>query len=207
MMGKDVERILSGINLIKDVTRSSINSLANGTSYRIKSKECRGCPPPVHCYPLEEPYELPATVYVSPIRAAMQSISSDYAKMNSLASMLYTSTSSFNNCYGSPWTELNRLEDDISSAEAFAAAHPTLPWVGDKAGLLALLNKILTSSIDAKWAITHYHDYIQRGYDNVYNNNDPSITFNTSLDGVSIGNINQVNEENVHIKPKSNDPF
>lgn len=207
MMGKDVERILAGINAVKDATTLCIDGLANVTAYRLESHEYHLGIPKVPCYPLEVPVPSPASTYVNPIRSAMSTISTDRNKMNTLARGLYTSINSFNNEYGSPWTELNKLEDAIKSAEVFAAAHSELEWLGEKDGLLGLLNKVLTLSIDAKWALIHYHDYIQRGYDNIFNGKIPSIKFKKGLNQESIGNVDQNYNENVNTEKPSIDPF
>ena len=207
MMGKDIERILIGINSVKDASNSSINRLSNDIAYRLISEETHGGVSVAPCSPREVAVPLDASSYVIPIRSAMNSISSDLIKMNSLSRILYTSTGSFNTGYGSPWTELNKLDNVISDAESFVNSHPTIDWVGDKAGLLSLLNKILSMSIDSKWAITYYHDYIQRGYDHVYNGDNPSITFKSSISNNSIGNVDQEYSENVNIKKPSIDPF
>ena len=203
MMGKDVERILSGINDVKDATISSIKSLSSVISYQIISDATHGGISTGKCEPTEKPVSISASSFTSPIRGAMGGISSDCGKMNSLSSGLYTSTTSFNNSYGSPWTELNKLEEAISMAESYGS----IDFVGQKSGLLGLLNMVLSVSIDAKWALTTYHDYIQRGYDNKYNDNTPSITTKTGIDKESDGNSAQEFEENVHIKKPSIDPF
>lgn len=207
MMGKDVERILVGINAVKDAATSSINSLSNTISYRIISDAQHGGMSSGPCYPEEKAVPSLAISFVKPIRSAMSSIASDQIKMNKLSSGLYTSINSFNNGYGSPWTELNKLETAIVTAENFAASHPTIEWIGEKAGLLGILNTILSLSIDSKWALIIYHDYIQRGYDNIFNNNTPSITFASGINKDSTGNVNQDFDENVNIKPQSVNPF
>lgn len=207
MMGKDVERILAGINAVKDATISSIISLSNTTAYQITSSAEHAGMAYGHCTPEEEKVPSSASSFVSPIRSAMNSISGDQSNMNALANGLYTSTNSFNNGYGSPWTELNKLESCIKSAETFASAHSSLNWLGEKSGLLGLINMILSVSVDAKWAIITYHDYIQRGYDCVYNGKKPSITIASGIDEVSMGNVSQKYNENVNIQEKTIDPF
>jgi len=134
MMGKDVERILGGINAVKDAATSCISSLANATAYRLTHEATHGGLSTAPCYPIEQEHPAGASGFVSPIRAAMSGIASDKGKMDTLASGLYTSSNSFNNGYGSPWTELNKLEEAISTAEAFAGAHANLDWLGEKAG-------------------------------------------------------------------------
>lgn len=207
MMGKDVERILSGINAVKDAATSCISSLANATAYRLTHEANHGGLSTAPCYPIEKSKPAGAAGFVSPIRAAMSGIATDQANMSSLASDLYTSSETFNNGYGSPWTEMNKLEEAIATAEAFAGAHANLDWLGEKAGLLGLLNAVLSAAVDAKWALTVYHDYIQRGYDNKFNGNVPSITFTSGIQKETIGNVSHDYNENVHIEQPSIDPF
>lgn len=207
MMGNDVERILSGINAVKDATISCINSLSNATAYRLTHEAQHGGISTGSCYPVEKAVPSGASAFISPIRSAMTGISDDCSKMNSLSNGLYTSASTFNNGYGSPWTELSVLESTITVAESFANSHSSLNWIGEKSGLLALLNAVLSAAVDAKWALIYYHDYIQRGYDNKFNGNTPSVTFTSGLNKESTGNIQQDFDENVHIKKPSIDPF
>jgi hypothetical protein len=207
MYGDDVERILVGINLVKDTTTESINLLSEAVAYRIISDAVHGGTSTAPCHPVETEVPVSSYKFISPIRKAMDSIKEDYIKMNELAEGLYINISKFNNKYGSPWTELNKLEESIKDAEAFASKHSILNWVGEKSGLLGLLNKILTLSIDSKWTLVYYHDYIQRGYDNQYNNNDPTIRFTSGIEKQSIGTVKHEYSENVRIKEKSIDPF
>lgn len=207
MMGKDVERILAGINAVKDSALSSINSLSNGSGYRMEMEATHGGTSTSKCTPKEKEKASSASAFIEPIKQSMESIADDCGKMDSLCSGLYTSANTFNNGYGSPWTELNKLNESISSVEAFTSAHSDLKWVSEKCTLVALLSIIVSAAVDAKWALIHYHDYIQRGYDNKYNENNPTIKFTSGLNKESIGNINQEYHENVNIKKPSIDPF
>ena len=104
-------------------------------------------------------------------------------------------------------TSLTKLNESITLLENYSSSHSQLNWLSEKSALLGLLNTILALSVDAKWALITYHDYIQRGYDNKYNNNTPSVTFNDGVGKKSIGNIDQKFDENVHIPQPSVDPF
>ena len=206
-MGKDVERILSGINLIKDKTIEASTKLSNQTAYGISCNATHGGTSTASCTPTERSVSIKSSTFIDPIREASESIIEDFDKMDSLSSNLYTSVNSFNNEYGSPWTELSLLNSSIQDIGKFAGSYSNLGYVGEKAALLSLLNMILSISIDAKWALINYHDYIQRGYDNRYNDNEPSIKFKSGIDKESIGNVNQEYYENVNIKKQSIDPF
>lgn len=198
MMGKDVERILSGINSVKDITTSCIILLSDSMAYQMSINT-----------DTSDEHEVPidSNEFIEPIKEVLEVISGDLSSMESLSNGLYTSITEFNNGYGSPWTEISKLKSSIETAEKFGSSHPILKWVSDKSALLGLLNVILASSIDSKWALITYHDYIQRGYDNKFNGNEPSIKFTSGIGKETIGNINHEYHENVNIKVPSIDPF
>lgn len=197
MMGKDVERILSGIDAVKDSAASSVSNLTSTLSYRMGFDE----------HNRESEVHVSSASFIDPVVNSITNIDSDCTKMNDLQSGLYTDKSSFNNTYGSPWTELSKLQDSVNSAKAFASAHDPLKFIGEKAALAELLNRVVSSAIDARWALMYFHDYIQRGYDNKYNDNMPSITFPGGDGKETVGNIVHPYDENVHIPEPSIDPF
>lgn len=206
MFGKDIERILSGIDNIKNVTTSSIVSLANATGYQLTSKEQHAGTGSGVCYPKE--IEVPDGDPMSPIVSALESIRDDLTKMDELRDNLYIGYKEFNNSLGSPWEELTKLQNVIDNGKSYSGAHSPFNYVGEKAGMLSILNMILSITIDAKYALMMYHDYIQRGYDNKYNDNDPSIKFDRTIGGKkTIGNVKQDYDENVNIKEENIDPF
>lgn len=193
MMGKDCERIVSGLTAVIDSLCAGIEALAPACSYQLNTTGTHG----------EAEIPNPASGFVASAVGAMGSMSGDVGKMASLGSSLYTSASSFNNSYGSPWTEMNRLE------HAIAALPPadSLTWRGDRTRLLCLMTVALNRAIDAKWAVVIYHDYLQRGYDNQYNGNEPSITLQETIDKEGIGIVPQDYGENVNMPPPITDPF
>ena len=197
MMGKDVERILNGINEINDRASDYVGSIAPQTAYRISTPD----------HVLESPVIIPIWPMLQPIEIVINMLVPDEERMNELAKVLYTNISSFNNGYGSPWPEFNKFMGASREAVAFAIAHHDAPWMGDKVGILALLNRVMSTAVDAKQSLIQYHDYIQRGYDHLFNNNNPSITFRTTIDRDSIGNIKQEYYENVNMPADSIDPY
>ena len=201
MMGKDVERVLTYLNQFKDMAVINITNLSNNTAYQITTIGIHG--------EEEIPVELDAKDYTLNIWKLWESSfgPGDYTKMCTLEDIHYTSSNSFNNGYASPWTELHTLKNSIIKMEDFAQAHPKLPWMGDKVGLLNLLQVVLARSTDARLSLIYYHDYIQRGYDHVFNDDNPSITFKTTIDRDSIGNLKQTYYENVNMPEESIDPY
>lgn len=205
MFGKDIERILKGIDSVKNAAANGVVSLANATAYRITSKEQHAGTAFGVCYPLEEP--VPDGDPMSSVISALESIRDDLTKMNELRNNLYIGYKEFNNLIGSPWDELDKLEEAVDNGKSYSGAHAPFNYVGEKAGMLSILNMIISAAIDAKWALVIYQDYIQRGYDHLYNDNKPSIEFDSGLDKESTGNIIQDYEENVNVEKPSNDPF
>lgn len=201
MMGKDVERVLSIINSFKDMSVKNITSLSNATAYQITTVGVHG--------EEEVPVNLQADDYTRNIWKLWDEgfRPGDYDNMCKLENFHYTNSSSFNNGYASPWKELHNLRSAIIEMENFAGAHSTLPWMGDKVGLLNLLQLVLTRATDAAHSLIYYHDYIQRGYDHVFNGNTPSITFRAGLNRSSIGNLKQTYDENVNMPDDNIDPY
>lgn len=193
MMGKDAERIGAGIDAVKDALANGIQALCNNSSYQITTSGMHG--------EVENPK--PGSGFMTAAVNALGVLDVDVGKMNALASELYTSPTSFNNSYGSPWTELNNLK----AAVIDASSHDTVNFMGDRLCLLGYMQVALSRAIDAKWAIVVYHDYIQRGFDNKFNNNEPSIKFSAGINRESIGNLKQEYDENVNIPKESIDPF
>jgi len=205
MMGQDVERMVAGVEAVKDAASAGIVSLSSATGYQLISRAEHAGTAGGPCAP--EEIEVPAGDPMSAVSAAMGAMSGDCGKMGSLGGSLYTGTSSFNNSIGSPWTEISKLQQAVSDAAAYSGAHSPFNYVGEKAGMLAMLNMVMSAAVDAKWAIITYHDYVQRGYDDEYNGKKPSITYKDGLDKVTNGNLVQKYEENVHIPTKPLEPF
>lgn len=205
MMGPDVERMVAGIEAVKDAASAGIVSLSSATAYQLISRETHAGIGSGPCRP--EEIEVPDGDPMSAVSSAMGAMSGDCGKMDSLSGSLYTGTSSFNNGLGSPWTELTKLQQAVSDAEAYSGAHSPFNYVGEKAGMLALLNMVMTAAVDAKWAMIIYHDYIQRGFDDSFNGKKPSVTFKFGLDKESNGNLAQKYNENVNIPTKPLEPF
>ena len=206
MMGKDIEAIVSGIDAVKKATVSAIQQVASGSAYQLKCKEQHGGISTGECLPKEEP--VPLGDVVAPISAALGAMSGSCGKMKSMGSSLYTGASSFNNSIGSPWSEISDIEEAVGKLESYSSSASPLNYVGDKAGMLGMLNMILSLCVDTKWAIITYHDFVQRGFDSMFNGNTASVTYTSGLNGKqSIGNIDQQFDENVHIPQPSIDPY
>lgn len=206
MMGGDVERITSGLDGVISAVSQAIISFAESPCYRIKSKEQHAGLGTGVCYPLEEEHPVGGDP-MSGVSSAMSSLSSDCGKMSSLEGGMFTSSKGFNNSVGSPWNELTRLQELISAGTSYSGAHTPFKFMGEKQGMLSILSMIMSSAVDAKWAIITYNDYIQRGYDQNYNGKKPSITMKMGLDKITNGNVKQGYDENVNTPTPSIDPF
>lgn len=195
MMGKDCERIFSSINNVKDVLISSIKGLSSEINYQIITDGSHG----EHGIELVGYERTKGSVssYVSPVTSAYASFQ-DVGKMKSLGALNFAGTSSYNNSYGSPWKELEVLDNAINDVKSFNVGSGK--YIGGKIELLGLLNIALSCTVDAKYALLMYNDGVQQGYDREYNNNTPSITQKMTIDITSTGNIKQPYDENVNIE-------
>ena len=203
MMGQDIDRMVGEIDAVREACMSVIKSLAAATNYQMPSDETHGGTSTAPCKPIEHP--IPVGPVTAPITAAMGALSGDYGKMSSLESSHFEGSTSWNNCIGSPYKELHVLKECV---EATASYDGPLDWVGWKAGMLAMVNMTLAAAVDAKWAVTYYHDYSQRGFDSNFNGNRPSITWQAGLDKQTIGNVEQQKyDENVVIPTPPLEPF
>lgn len=205
MLGADIERMMSGINSVKEAAESAIISFSSTIAYQITSEAQHAGYGYGTCNPTEK--DVSGGDPMSAVTSAMSSMSSDVSKMSSLESSNYTDSTSFNNSIGSPWTELKKLQSDVDAATSYASSHSPFNYVGEKAGMLAMLNMVMSAAVDAKWAIQIYHDYVQRGYDCNYNDKTPSVTYTTGINKKSIGNLDDDYSENVNLPQESIDPF
>ncbi len=124
----------------------------------------------------EKEHPLEAHSFVNPIKdIRVKSLSPENQKLKKIENDNYEKVDSFNNELGSPWTEMYDLEMKIQDLEVYADDYPNIQWMGEKQALLHLMQVVLHYTIDAKWALTHYQDYIQRGYDYQFNEGVQSI--------------------------------
>lgn len=145
--------------------------------------------------------------YVSSIVSMGVVLGDDAGKMQQIADNMYTDTETFNNSYGSPWKEIDMLKQKIDDLETYANEHSTLQWIGEKFALINLMQLIVSYAIDAKWAITNYQDYMQRGYDSQFNGNTQSIAWEDKEKGATTGNRDQLTPGSVNIQRKTEDPY
>ena len=156
-------------------------------------------------YEKEHPED--ASSFTTSIVELGDTLQEDITKLEEIEADMYKPIEEFNNQYGSPWKEIYILKEKIDNMKTYAEEFPNLQWIGEKHSLLNLMRIVVPFAVDAKWALIHYHDWIQRAYDNKFNENKPSIAWNDFVHGKTIGNIHQDNEGNVRIEDKTNDPF
>lgn len=206
MMGKDCERILGGISSVKESLQDALMTMSGMVNGPMKMKKFK-----IHHndgldeeFELEEK-ELEATsrTLVS-IEESFKPLIPDVDKMMNLKKHLYTDVSSFNNSLGSPWAEIKQLQSVIDQVKEVVT---DLKYASQILSIMPLISTAISYAVDAKIALITYHDYIQRGYDAVYNNKRASIQFTTGYARKTVGNISQKYSENVNIEPESIDPF
>ena len=235
MMGKDIESLLTKIDGIKPLVVDMIKTLstsiatvqnayndpeatptlptASGIEYlstinsnfqtvaseinKLKDRDKK------YIKPL---YEKSSPSIFASLEAYMESIKEETDKFQSIKGKMFSKATEFFNSLGSPFSEFETLMESYNNAKEFASAHSEMKYYGEKVGMLSLIQPIIPCVADFKVVLITYNDYIQRGYDTLYNDNNPSITIKRSKDGKSTGNIDQ-NTNNVKIKPKSLDPY
>jgi hypothetical protein len=154
----------------------------------------------------EREHRQTANNYTQPIIDIGEELKQDLDKMKKIEDKMYVKKDEFNVKYGSPWQEVYILKEKIDEMKQYGEDFPNLQWLGEKHTLMALMQIVLSYTIDCKWAITYFHDWIQRGYDHQENNNKPSIVWDY-FENTTIGNREQEYDENVVIPEKSKDPF
>lgn len=116
-------------------------------------------------------------------------LQNDISNIQRIEGKLYVKANKVHNSYGSPFTEIYDLKKKIDLCKNYSDQHSHLQWLGEKHVLLNFLQMVLTTSVDAKFAVIMYHDYLQRGYDANVNGKKSSITWDDFNDGKSDGNI------------------
>lgn len=207
MMGKDCERILSSICKLKDSLYDCIMSVSSTLTEPITMEEHH-----IEGDIIDTTFQLKEKELdeesVEDLQSALSMVgelSADFGKMGSLEKDLYSGTTNFNNSYGSPWTELNKLNESITALQGVMAT--PIKFTSQKVALIAVMSAVMGRTVDAKWAIITYNDYIQRGFDKMYNDRNPSITTKRTINKLSVGNLEQQFDENVNIPEESIDPF
>ena len=203
MHGGDIERMLSIIDAIKDATHGGVCSVAAGNSYQLKTKcngeNCIACPTKTCAGNTTQEIPVPIGNPMDSIWPVVEQLKDDQEKMGILNSNMYTGTTNFNNSVGSPWKEIDKLMSVAETAKAYADGNNPFNWVSQKASMLAHLNALISYAIDAEYALTIYHDYVQRGYDHKFNGDTPSFTWKQTIDETTIGNMKQDYSENVNV--------
>ena len=215
MMGKDCERILSNINMLKDTLSTQISLLTNTITGQMKIEykggNIHGSAEDVsfdQIYDVQEVENKTQTSsFIYPILKIYDKLKPDIDKMKALEDDMYTPSNTFNNSYGSPWKELKMMNESLIKIREFGVTNSEIGFNGQKMVLITLMNTAAAYVVDTKWAMTYYHDYIQRGYDYKYNAMKPSVTFKKGVSSRSIGNVNQSYTENVNIPNASIAPF
>jgi hypothetical protein len=149
----------------------------------------------------EKQHTASASSYNNPIQKLGNELWTDGKKLKTIESKMYVDIKKFHTGYGSPWKEIYVLKDKIDDLDKYATSFPRLQWLGEKHSMLNLMQIVLTYTVDAKFAIVTYHDWIQRAYDHLFNGNNPSIVWD-NFEHVTIGNRLQKYDGNV--KPPGN---
>lgn len=137
----------------------------------------------------EDEFPKASNPYVSLLIEMGEKLQGDISSIQKIEGKLYVKANKVHNNYGSPFTEIYDLKKKIDTCKNYSEQHPRLQWLGEKHALLNFIQMILTTSVDAKFAVIMYHDYLQRGYDANINGKKSSIAWDDFNDGKSDGNI------------------
>lgn len=205
MMGNDCERIILNINKLKNNLHDLLDKLSSSASVPIimepyEINHIDGSTEIIRL--VEKEIIIPNNIFDNVI-SSLNDLSSDFIKMNKLKENLYTNSTEFNNSNGSPWAEFELLKISVDKILSFNKIN----YTSEILKIMAFVNNSVSCAVDAKLSFILYHDYIQRGYDAIYNDKKPSIQFLSGYETKTIGNIKQDYSENVNIEKESIDPF
>lgn len=207
MMGKDCERLFSGIVNIQNELQNSLELLRQSIEFPIEMNPVRinhsdGSSETLH---MVEKKKIISTSFFDCVKTAKAKLEHDFDVMKMLKDNLYTDTSAFNNSNGSPWNEVLKLKECVEDIEDMLKT--PIEYASQAILISNRITDALIRAIDAKFSFMMYHDYIQRGYDAKCNGKVPSVVFKAGTTRVSVGNVSQSFSENVNIPKPSIDPF
>ncbi len=106
---------------------------------------------------------------LQPIKAEFDAI---IGKTKIIDKNIYVKNTEMHNCIGSPYTELYRLQEALNDVISFTRS-PGLMGEHVAACVEAgrLLNRAIFLIVDAKWAVIHYGDYYERGWNFIQGQN------------------------------------
>ena len=138
-----------------------------------------------------------------------QLLNDDYIKMKHIDELNFADKSNFNNSIGSPWSEFDNLMETLKCFIDYKSSIDFNNASKDELQVLSNYVSIISIRIvDFKWALITYHDYVQRAFDNIYNDNVPSITFSNDSRGTqTTGNLSQKISNNVSVKDTDITPY
>ena len=176
-----------GINLNLTGDTGVSNQLTNSNEYVADDQGEQVSPYVIY----EKEFPKLANQYIQSLIELGIELQNDISNIQKIEGKLYVKATNLHNSYGSPYTEIYNLKKKIDLCENYANQHPRLQWLGEKHALINFMQMVLTISIDAKFAVITYQDYLQRGYDSNINGKKSSITWDDFNDGKSNGNIKQ----------------
>jgi hypothetical protein len=129
---------------------------------------------PYIIYEKEFPKE--ANTYIKSLIILGNQLQGDIINVKKIEAKSYIKVTGVHNGYGSPYTEIYDLKKKIDICNKYAKQHPRLQWLGEKHTLLNLIQMVMTTSIDAKFALIVYQDYLQKGYNSIINKKKPHLS-------------------------------
>lgn len=196
MFGADIERVLGVIDRVYVASQNASKSLAGVMDRQLftmidgrtvtDTPGSHGHPDGSHSHEVKQHRHYEDSVPRSKPEIPSGELREELKKLSVIQGKLYTATTSLNNSVGSPYTELTRL---MVLIEDYLDAPGSMVYLGQHAAAAALAQRVTSGAIDAKYAVIHYHDGLQRGYDTCLNGGRQSITWDDFRRGETTGNV------------------
>ena len=181
MFGPDVEDWIMTLQNVRDAAEKTISELSIKVAYQLTHKGPHDAviipwQPP--CYPVEEGHKI-GSMLPKYLQQPMIVFNKKLIPLNVIRDQMYQSPANITNSLGSPWKELNHISDLYNELSTYEGTYTPYAFLGEKVGLVLLMNEFYTAVCEAKWPVIYYHDWLQRGYDP----SGQTVSWNDDLNG------------------------
>ena len=145
MMGKDCERMVSGIDTVIKELQFTMRKLSASVVFPIEMAYY-GTDSSDDVTIKEKELDYPLSL--SSLSKILDGLKEDFTKMSKLKGDLYTDSSTFNNSCGSPWNELDNMKSAVEAV--IEATNGDITYPSQILVLMPMINVAISSAIDAK---------------------------------------------------------
>lgn len=196
MYGADIERLLSAIDEVRATSQEAVCKLVSAMDRQLftmidgltetTTPGSHGHPDGSHGHEVKIHRHYEDTVSVAKPAIASGRFTTEMVNLKRIEKALYTSTTSLNSGLGSPYTELDTLLESVS---VYSKQPTDMSFIGQHTAAAVLANAVVIAAIDAKHAVIHYQDGLQRGYDACLNGGSQSVVWDDFNRGTTTGNV------------------